>query len=361
MVYYFFLIFFCCIILFIRKAINNKYTDKMFFLILLLVISLFSGLRDASVGTDSKTYSEIFYYGVNGIVGGFEPGFNILIIFISFFEIKNYSFYFLLISLIINYIYLYSIDSLAKYKSLSIILFLTVSLLYFFEFNVIRQSIAISIFLFSVVYFIKNKYKISFFLIFLATMFHYSAIFLYIVYVVYLLTKENKILLILSPFIVVFIINLLFGSILDMASIILNRGNVYSDYGDFSENSGFGFIFLFNLTIYLFLIFFSFHSNYLKSNKFYIFNVVLFSYLLAFNICISFLGMRYEGLGRLMNYFFISYIFSIPYLIDVFKQKYKAFIIVLFYLVSILYAFILLYLTNINQLFPYKIAPWSGI
>ncbi len=358
MIYYFFTICISVIVAFFHEIIKEKYLKKFLFLFLVFFISLLPGLRSSLVGSDSMVYADIFETKLLNIFGGFEPGFNLFIIIFQNLNIINYSFYFLFFSFVTNFFILYSIFRLSSYKITSVVLYLTLSTLYLFEFNVIRQALAISIFLFSMVFLVENKFKKTYFLILVAVLFHYSALFLIVIVLLYHKFKDNIFLLNLMSFIMVLTLNFLFVIFLNLAIFFIGREGVYLNYTDTSTEVGLRFIFLINLVIYLSLWFAILFSKKIFYNEIFKIGLMLFTFLIAFNFSITFLGMRYEGVGRIMNYFFIAYFIAIPELIGLFKIKDRMILAIFVILISIIYSFSLVNITNINGIFPYQFSSW---
>lgn len=353
MVYYIFLIFVSVIAVFFYELVEYKFLKFLIFLFLLITISILPGLRDVMVGSDTYTYVSIFQSKVD-IFGGFEPGFNLLINFLQWMGFQHYSYYLIFFALLTNFFFLYSILSLSINKVTSVILFLSISTLYLFEFNVIRQSLAVSIFLFSLIFLVKEDYKKTIIIILLAILFHYSAIFLLIIPFLFYFFKEKLFILNVLSLIIVLLINLVFSGVLDFAISLTGREAVYANYSDVGTESGLRFVFLINTIIYLSLCISAIFFKKLKDINLYKIGLMLFSFLLAFNFSITFLGMKYEGVGRIMNYFFTAYFIAVPVLLKVVNIKYRVIFALLMIFFAVIYTLLLIDVTNINGIFPYK-------
>lgn len=154
------------------------------FLGMFLPLTLLSGLRATSVGTDTLNYLYLFNYIPSDIDGFFntiklglfdEPGFKVIQFVFRFFNLEfNYFLFF--ISSFIVFVYLREIFTHSKYKKLSVLIFLTFGF-YTFHFNGARQGIAIAIFFYSLRYAFKGDSVKFYSCLILGFFFHKSIIF----------------------------------------------------------------------------------------------------------------------------------------------------------------------------------------
>lgn len=212
----------------IEKKSNSKYAsrDKKAIYVILAILSalppiLVSGFRSKYVGSDTfGTYLEIFnkvlYSG--GITGIRDIGYGLLNQVSIFFFGSNYSAILMITSIIISGLAYYSIYRESKNIPLSILLFFTTNV-YFVSMNMIRQSISISIFIFSIRY-IKDKHFFKYLIcILIASSFHSTGLIYLPLYFLFNIVPSIKkivipffIVIVLSPFLSQFIINLLLKS-----------------------------------------------------------------------------------------------------------------------------------------------------
>lgn len=193
-----YIIFFLLSFLFIY--LSNKYENKkkFFVFLALFLLSFLAAIRDSSVGTDVNYYvkpifinsvkygffehyaletKEIGYLFFNYIISLFTSNFNIYLFFMQFFML-----FFAYKGL--NYIN-------PKHKTLIFIIY--VFLYYNRSLNVIRQSMALGLVLVSLKYIFNNNPKKFICIIFLAFLFHKSALVFLIAYPLYkLLGSSNK-------------------------------------------------------------------------------------------------------------------------------------------------------------------------
>lgn len=171
--------------------IEKKAVNRQSFWMPLLTLSLFSGVRNYSVGTDSPGYTKVFRYpepiklDINSFSFKSEPGYD-LYQSILLLLTNNYFWLFFFSGLIITFSYLNFIKKYSVNYLFSIFLFITLGQ-YTLFFNVLRQGIAISIVLIAAHYLIKKRpFKFLIYII-LSSLFHVSALVLLpLYYLVYL-------------------------------------------------------------------------------------------------------------------------------------------------------------------------------
>lgn len=164
-------------------------------LISFIILAFVSGLRDVTVGIDTKNYLGYFNSIINNgpnlenvnlstlfIPSGFELGFTIYTYLVSLFT-KSFAVYLFITSVLIyTPVYLF----IKKYSSDYYLSFVIYYCLFFFgSMTLLRQSIAMSILLLGTKY-IVNRNRIKFVLIvLLAASFHVSALIGLLLYAVY--------------------------------------------------------------------------------------------------------------------------------------------------------------------------------
>jgi|SaaInlStandDraft_1057018.scaffolds.fasta_scaffold19182_3 transmembrane protein EpsG len=178
------------------KSLNNH--KNSYKLISLVPIILISSLRGNFVGTDAHNYFE-FYSDI--IVSDFTSFLNYLFIDILNVEPLYYFLQWILKYLNADYrvflIFIYSLiwgsiyyASKNHIKYFYHVLFFSITLGYmFFSFNGVRQSIGLAIVFVGVNYLIDSNNKLFFLIIFIASLFHYSAILL--IPIIWLISKIN--------------------------------------------------------------------------------------------------------------------------------------------------------------------------
>ncbi|MCO8043587.1 EpsG family protein [Acinetobacter bohemicus] len=316
-------------------------------ILLIIGLSLFCALKGIEVGSDNYMYETIYEtlsdYKSSRFYGSLEFGFIYLGYMFNKIGLSYFYFVFFL-----TFLYLYSFNKLNKKLSenyyLSWIIFLFFAH-YTFIFNGLRQAVAIGLCWLSLYAFLNRKILYTILLIFVALMFHTSAvIFSIVILFFYIKCIYRKYFSILWTVFFIFGINLIFG----FAGQINER---YEGYAEFkSEDTGVGALFFlfFNL-ITLFLL-----SKILKikNESFYIMlNILYLGFVIVFS---SFLyGFSASGLMRLSRYFVWTLIFLWPIIFLKIDMKYRP----LSYLIFTLFAFFyyLLATYSYGELVPYYI------
>lgn len=314
--------------------LKNSKIKKWYYIIICLSIFLLAAYRDANVGNDTIQYLRFFdlvnQSSLNEIIKGkyFEIGYIYINYIIKIINDSQLLFLFITSGFIYYGIFRFIYKN-SKNIFLSLLLF--VLLLYFFEsMSAIRQYLSISILLLSFDS-IKNKKNVKFLIsVFLAFLFHKSAIICILLYPLYNLKIGNKTRLIL--FLATIFLSFVGANVL---TSILFKLNFYTSYlnrlGTYKLASFIGMII--NVFIYLFLV-----SDKNKNN------VSLFFINISFvSLLLSILGLNFSILGRLSLYFEIFGIVSIANRISDIKSPKNRMAITTSVLVAcFLYMFIIL-------------------
>lgn len=241
-----------------------------------------------------------------------------------------YQFYFITTSFIIIYLILKTIKMYSENYFFSILIFLSIPIFYLMSFTIIRQYVAISIIFFSIKYIFNRNIIKYMILIFIASIFHITALIAFPLYFAYKVrfTKKISLLIILFSFYI--------------ASLIPNILEIYFPYYYFyvseNANSGKSLLYFF-LLIFFFILF---HYKYIKDEKScfyyntYVIGVALYCLLIQ-------LG---EVAPRVSYYYLIFLILLIPSTIKFYKIKQAYFIILI--MTILLYSFNF-YLFNKNE------------
>ena len=305
-----------------KKALNRKA-----FWVPLISLSLFGSLRSDSVGSDSKNYTRDFVNKINIEYFEFrsdsEMGFQFFH-YIILALTKNYFWLFLISSFIVVFSYLFFFKKYSKDYFLSVVIFISFGF-YTFFFNGLRQGLAMAIAVLATPFLIEKKFLKFLLIIFIASLFHRSALILILFYfIVNLKIKiEYKVL------------SVFFGS-LALSSIVIkylaNTNEKYVTYAQVSENSGgyltLGLYFLIGCIIYLYIIKSKNESEYfLKLSELYLYGVI-------FLIPVAMLGANASGPQRLLFYFAWVICIIFPVIMNSLNNK---FIYICFLIGCILY------------------------
>lgn len=309
-------------------------------MICLLILILLAGLR-YRIGSDTLAYQEYYQsipslsqLSINYIqTSTQEPGW---IIYNSILKTMGLSFYILqlLNSFLINSIIGIFIWKITKYKYFSLLCY-TIILYPNFNFEILRQSISIAIFILGFFKLVKKQYIYYFILIFFASMFHYSAIVLFLVpFIVKHITKLiNKpfIFLIISiiTFALSFIFRISLSDMLLLFPIAQNKTFVYfSNMEESSFNASLLLNLILNVGLPIYIIqFIGKELNHLDSKRIsqrYLKTFLALCCISVFSYCLSAtLPIFYR-----INWYFLCFgILLYPYLIDIssslgLKKKY---------------------------------------
>ncbi|MFW6499266.1 EpsG family protein [Acinetobacter baumannii] len=159
--------------------ILEKYSiRRKAFWVPLLLLTFLGGFRSNLVGTDSIVYTDPFVSNFD--ISYFKLDYNIEVGYQIFSYLllsitKNYMYLFLSTSFFIVFCYLYTIRKYSKNYVLSVFLYITLGI-YTFYFNGLRQGLAMAIFATATPALLNKKPIKYFFIIFVASLFHISAL-----------------------------------------------------------------------------------------------------------------------------------------------------------------------------------------
>ncbi|WP_180056315.1 EpsG family protein [Acinetobacter sp. YH12227] len=338
----YFLVFFLVnfVTIFEKTVLNRRaILFPLFFLVLLF------SLRNISVGVDTNAYTLNYKNHNNVYVNGFlediEIGYQILDRTVIYFT-YNYFWLFLISSVIVISLYLYTLKKISPNYSISVFLYISLGY-YTFFFNGLRQGIALALCFFSLKYLFRKEFLKFLLVVFIASLFHKSALIVIPIYFLSLL-KISEYYKVISCF----IFSLIFSSML--INYLANNNERYEIYKDVSGEIG-G---LYTLLYFTFIgLFFKFLANKIKIKD------IIFNYSMSIYWCglaivypLVFLGMDPSGPQRVLYYFtFTSMIF-----ITLVMSKIKNMLLLIFiYFQFVLYFyFVTRYL---GGFYPYKINP----
>lgn len=328
---------------------EGEYLRRKAIVLPIILLILFSSIRNYTVGTDSITYTEAYRLEYNPYYYGFNPNIEYGYQFIDYLILNffsNYFWLFLFFSIAIVCLYMVTIKKISKYYLTSVFIFITFGF-YTFFFNGLRQGVAMAIFFFGLPYLIEKRIISYFLVVFIASMFHVSALVMLPVY--FLVNTKFRI---EYKVLACFIVSILASQILIS---YLAQGNIrYEHYTQEAEKAG-GYITLLFYSLIGLLIYFSGRKIRHEDIRFSKFEQI-FLCGLALVFPISLLGTDPSGPQRIMYYFSSMVIFLIPYVLMRFNNIYFNMV---FLILSIMY-FILITM-RFSNLYPYQINPIFGI
>jgi transmembrane protein EpsG len=339
-----FLGFFSVFFSYLAKYKDGEWGLKVSF----LFICLFLALRH-DFGNDYVTYLNLFYefssledYDfTNPFSLFYEPGWvvlNFLFQSLGFFSMKIFL---ALLSCVVYYRFVVKYIPKNLYWLAVFIYVFTPSFL-LLQSTAMRQSVGVMIFIFSIDYLIKKRFLPYLLLILLASLFHYSAIFLIFVYPLIYFNKKIQILsgvfLILSYFLLFLLSKNLAPLFKDLLLNLNDKYSAYTDQG--SVNSGFGFIyFTFLLVILLFN-----DKNHTKE-------IGLISKISILSFFIIPFGLIIEMSGRFAMYLSPTVVVIYPNLVNNFKAMYVKTLFVVILIIFTFYQFFSFFYSK--TYFPY--------
>lgn len=320
---------------------SSKFKLAISFLLLLII----GGFRDVSVGTDTQNYAMLFdSYGsdVSMMYHATEP----LFLLIQYLVAKmggGYEIMLLIImAVILGTIHFYA--HLVSKSSLYVILSFFLLYFYFYSFNTMRQYMGMGFCLIAFYYLSKKKVKRYFLFIFIAFLFHATALvglFAYILNKIKL-NKKKQILLLSITFVVGLTPIVQQG----MAFTLHFLPEYLYQYILESEKTGAGFPFSrFLLTSYAIAL-----VALLKEKTL---NVKL----LMLGICLLNLFDFQPVIGRIAQYFTIIQIAIIPNISVLIKRKKNAKALKIASYIYMFVVWIYLLLNNVAEIVPYKMNP----
>ncbi|OAP71941.1 EpsG family protein [Psychrobacter sp. SHUES1] len=323
-----------------KAAIHRKS-----FWIPLLILSVFSGIRNYTVGTDSPNYTKYFRYNLNPYNFSFnenvEYGYQ-LFTYILLNLTHNYFWLFFISSLIVVGCYLVSIRKLSVNYTLSVFIFITLGT-YTFFFNGLRQGIAMALIALATPALISKQLIPFLLIVILASSFHISALVLLPVYLLLHSKIQNY-----YKFLISFLTSMI-GSQLVIG--YLAEDNIrYQGYTQESEKSGglvtLGFYSIIMIALQIIKYFYK-----IKNQKFEIL-LTYYSIGIFLLVPIALVGTNPSGPQRILFYFTWSLALLVPMAL---KRINNLFIYILTVIFCLTY--FLLTTTRFSNLTPYTINP----
>ena len=305
---------------FIEINAKNRNFFKIVFFVLLFLMLLFVGLRDGRiVGMDSPAYYEFYLDQLPSV----EVGYKYLNYFFSSLGL-NYNIFLLFI----NFIILFNISKFIRLNSYYLILPLFVyfsDFFFYYSFSGVRQSIAISLTSLSVFYILKGRRKIALILIFLASLFHVTA--LIFIIALFVPNDKTKIYKYFNFFFFFFFCAVLGSYAVEAVPYLNSKFMYYSSTQEQSDNILTSYIIgMLKRSIVLISVFLVFRNFFSNNHNFYLYNL----YMVGFVIYATSYLISPDFGVRLGSYFIILdciLISKIIYLSNYFWNKLAIFLI----------------------------------
>lgn len=361
MIYYISTFFFSVLTLFFAVNVKNKIQKKILVFFSMIPLILVMGFRSELVGTDSLTYSYIYDNSSNFsnlfiYNSGVEYGYLFYSYLLHFLGLSNYGYLFIFNAIIVIFL-LYDSFKLTRNKVLALSLFFGMANFYFLNFNVMRQGMAVIIFCYSLKYLFDSRYFIYFLLSLLAFSIHYTAVLMFLF--PFLLVERNGNFYIKIKMLFILIFCLFYTFFINVVyaiygSINNNKAELY--VGKVQEVSINSFLVYFSLFIFFVVVYFNIPLNKLDNRiRFF---MCLFWGLIVFYFCIIFLGLKYEGPGRVVLYFFPAIFLGLPIALEKINISVNSRRVILSFFVFLNFIYIYIaytYIGNAHEVLPYKI------
>jgi hypothetical protein len=298
-----------------------------------IILFLISGFRDISVGTDTINYSRIFENP-----NSFERINDFIWIYLnSFFLEQGLSFHYILIIATFIFLLMIYLTALKMKVNVGLSFFYLVSFFFYFQsFNITRQLIAASIILYAFTFIIDRKLLFFLLFVFIASGFHFSAIFVAPFY--FISNKSYK------PALVIPLLfsSYLVGGLITISDILgkINLNIVYSSLLDSTDDLNLGFsISRFFLNVYVSYLVLRNKGNSLLIN------------LLIVGVLILNLLAPFGYISRFAYYFMIVQVVLLP--------EYQLMRNKRLHVISVLYSLVIFFYLLINNnggIYPYKVS-----
>lgn len=306
-------------VLFIVLAIRKPYSDMNNY------IEYFHYLNESTYSQFLRFDLEFLYKVLNILIGKICIDDRLFIYILSFLTLIGP---------------MYIIKKYSKNYLISILLYISIGSFYM-NFFIIRQALAISLLMFSVKYIEEKKLMKFIFLVFIASLFHNTALIFLPLYVLSKMKIDNKNLIVCLLFLMIII---LLKDVI--TTFLMNFSSDYTSYvnSEFDvKNTGINRLIMFSIMIIFCRLF---YKNY-KDDK--IINLLLCTSF--FMICMQINATSSALFARVANYFTFSLYILVPNVIYNLKKRHtkmimKLVIIVLFFLYVILWNPIEGYLIN---------------
>ena len=339
---------FLAVVVIISFFISNLRNNKFFTFLLVAVLSLFAGLRNPSVGTDTFNYIYRFALNLPLRYNGFldllknEYGYLLLEKFISFF-FNEYWVLLIVISVLVNSTYIISVKKLSINVTISIFTYIVLGV-YLFHFNGARQAIAAAIYSMSLIHIKSRSFKKYLFIVLLASLFHKTALVTLPIYFIVngkLNLKKMSLLTLYTIFFTYFI----WGLLRVVPESFSARYLAYEDRG--SRGAVLLTIYFTIITFFLILIRNKIRKQFREDYNFYL-NIVIVHTLIY--VLVFMLGQDVNIL-RLSLYFSIGFILIWPLVFRSLPSNTYPILVFLFSIVHLVFYYV--YLSKMSHLVPF--------
>ena len=309
---------------------TRVFLGNTFMYLALVVIIFFAGFR-FEIGYDYPKYLAGYLY--DNELREWEPFFNFFVRVIREidFDMGIQAMFFFFSALTATIVYK-ALKNITPYYRLGIFIYLLIPSLYLSSFSVIRQGIALAILLYGLQYITKDKpdYKKYILVAFTAFMFHYSSLFVSLLFIVGAKFFERTYSWLTYSFLVLVSFFLSFAHIGKI--LLMSAPGHFSTY---ANNYGFSVSILKLLMVNMFFLFFMLQKDKFIKTKLdiYLLNS-LFVGLLIFNVFSDF-----AFVSRLAQYFLVVEIVLVPIYLHSIKENFTKKVLFVLFVLYYLFGF----------------------
>lgn len=340
----------------VPNIFNDYYKKRKDFysiLIAIFMMILIFALRNVLVGVDTLGYAGFYEVKKNNpSFTFFEIGYEFLSL-ISVFLGFNFNGLLFIIAIVMFIPLMFAVKRYSLNPLLSIFLYISLCI-YSQAFNGMRQFLALSVFISALGFLIDGKCLKYFICVFIAVLFHSSAIILFPIYFLRFIKLNHK--SIISIFITVLLLAVFIKPIVKLVSTFSH----FSYYERYFTDDGLQGVDLFNvfyslIMMALFVLFYRLRRRIKEENiKVYNIFLTLFYLFVLIRILATFSGM-FSLINRFTMYFFFSIIFLVPYFFDNLKGKtYSKLLYLITLIAGFVYFFLSVSVRGSNGIYPYK-------
>lgn len=326
-----------------RQLVIKKRFDKEYVFLVLILCFLLIGFRDISVGFDTANYVNNTFNSAK-YQGTFVNNQEIVISLIARFSMlfsSDYRLFLVLYAAIIVFLYGYFITQNSNNMLISISIFL--GMFFVPSMNLMREWLAIG-FGINAIYFLKNKRYFLYLVLLLLSIFsHVTAVCFLLVSFVFVV--KNKRILFIAVLLICSSIFLLRNQIVDIVISFVPKYAVYSYSDRFLNDGGFNvkdLVFLGIIILYSFTLIAKENLTEKQKN-----DILTYLCLVIIALTFSLCGGRFNIMHRLVYYFSVYLIISLPLVISFYDNK------------RLIYAFVIL--AMLVMLFRNQISDNNGI
>lgn len=349
---YFIILLTVIIIAFIANSYKKTVKIYNFYKFLILsILTLFAGLRNRSVGTDTSGYVGTylrkdldFLSIINGdsrIEFGYKLLENVALIFS-----EQYVALLITISFVTVYFQLKGIYKLSEQTAISLFVFITFGI-YTYVFNGARQALAAGIFVYAMTFLIQGNFKKYVLWIIVASFFHKSVLFgipLYFLFRTKFSTKLFFFLILATVGVTVF-----FNMLISYMSLFSEQ---YAKYQDIQATGGAYLTLAFTLlSLFFVLIRSKVHRKFKKNYDVYL-NMFLVGTMIYL---IIFFSEAYIEMTRIAFYYILTAMFIWPIIFKSLQQKEIALVFMFFMIVHVFFFYF--FIGKMANLNPYIVNP----